>query len=107
FQRADATKSRSSFVLDHDRAGRGALHVRLSATCGPLPSASTTAKAAWQEAFAGGCVNVQLRSTNPRTELTASLRDEAARIVGFATRGDLQAKLIQRSDRRLHLDPLP
>jgi hypothetical protein len=109
----------SKFTLDHDRVGRPALVVRLTATCdttGAVPtppdwpgtqrfertetgrSRPTTS----YTVFPGGCATAQLRSASNDNAL---LVDQAASAIGFTTRDALQQALDQRSDRRLHLDP--
>lgn len=60
--------------------------------------------AAWYTVFPGGCVTAQLSWTSPAD---AGFATEARSIVDFTTRQALQQTLEQRSDGRLHLDPLP
>jgi hypothetical protein len=119
FGAANARSGWTRFTLDHDRAGRPALVVRLTATCetagatptpsqrpgtrsyqrtepgGVVPSTSYTV-------FPGGCVTSQLRATGDGEQ---TLADEAASAIGYTTRGALARALDQRSDGRLHLDP--
>jgi hypothetical protein len=111
---------RSVLTLDHDRAGAGAMVVRLSAGCDirgatQVPSDQPGARrfmlierlapqfsATRFEVFAGGCITTH--STAPagsRAELTA----EAPLILGFTPRQTLQQALEQRSNGQLHLDP--
>jgi len=109
----------SRFTLDHDRVGRPALVVRLTADCDttgatPAPSDQPGTQryertapghpgpATTYTVFPGGCVTVEFRSTS---NLDASLIDEATSAVGFTTRHALQEALEQRSNERLHLDP--
>jgi tRNA A-37 threonylcarbamoyl transferase component Bud32/membrane-associated phospholipid phosphatase len=111
---------RSVLTLDHDRAGEGALVVRLTADCDPggaveRPSPTqgvrhyqrTESRAAeftatWYDQFPGGCVTSRLRlAGDPNGEFAA----QAPEVVGFTTRSTLQEALRQRSDGRLHLDP--
>ena len=108
----------SRFTLDHDRVGRPALVVRLTADCDttgatPMPSEQPGTQryertppgrpgpATTYTVFPGGCVTAEFRSTNS----DASLFDEAASVVGFTSRHALQQALEQRSNGRLHLDP--
>jgi hypothetical protein len=112
---------RSVLTLDHDRAGDGALVVRLAAACdpsgaveGPSPTegvrhfqrieSGTGGRfgATWYDRFPGGCVTSRLRlTTDPNGEFAA----QAPQVLGFTTRATLRRALDQRSDGRLHLDP--
>jgi hypothetical protein len=111
---------RSVLTLNHDRAGAGALVVRLTAACapsgavgGPSPNAdvrhfqrieSGTGQftATWFDQFPGGCVISRLHlTTDPNGEFAA----QAPQVLGFTTRAALQEALSRRSDGRLHLDP--
>jgi tRNA A-37 threonylcarbamoyl transferase component Bud32/membrane-associated phospholipid phosphatase len=111
---------RSVLTLDHDRAGAGALVVRLTAACVPGgaaegPSANAGMRhyqriesrtgqftATWYDQFPGGCVTSQLHLTSdPNGEFAA----QAPQVLGFTTRAALQEALGQRSDGRLQLDP--
>jgi tRNA A-37 threonylcarbamoyl transferase component Bud32/membrane-associated phospholipid phosphatase len=111
---------RSVLTLDHDRAGAGALVVRLTAACVPSeaaegPSANAGVRhyqriesrtgqftATWYDQFPGGCVTSRLHlTTDPNGEFAA----QAPQVLGFTTRAALQEALSQRSDGRLQLDP--
>jgi tRNA A-37 threonylcarbamoyl transferase component Bud32 len=109
----------SRFTLDHDRLGKPALVVRLTAACDTTGATPTPSDAAGRRRyeraepghsgpattytmFPGGCVTVDLRSTS---DIDASLLDQAASAIGFTTRNHLQEALQQRSNGRLHLDP--
>jgi tRNA A-37 threonylcarbamoyl transferase component Bud32/membrane-associated phospholipid phosphatase len=110
---------RSVLTLDNDRAGIGAVEVRLTAACDPAgaskaPSAPagvhryqrierTTAaySATWYDKFASGCVTYRLRST---TDLQGDFANQAPLVLGFITRQALQQALETRSGGRLHLD---
>jgi tRNA A-37 threonylcarbamoyl transferase component Bud32/membrane-associated phospholipid phosphatase len=111
---------RSTITLNHDRAGEGALVVRLAAACdpggavqGPSPvegvrhfqqieSSSSEFVATWYDRFPGGCVTSRLHlETDPNGEFAA----QAPHVLGFTTRAALQQALGQRSDGRLELDP--
>ena len=109
----------SRFTLDHDRLGKPALVVRLTAHCDttgatPTPpdqpgtrryertATGDSAQTTWHTVFPGGCVTAQLRAGS-NTDPTVI--DEAAAAIGFTTRSALQQALEQRSNGRLHLDP--
>jgi tRNA A-37 threonylcarbamoyl transferase component Bud32 len=112
---------RSVLTLDHDRAGDGALVVRLTATCAPSgavegPSSNADVRhfqriessaggefaATWFDQFPGGCVTTRLHlTTDPNGEFAA----QAPHVLGFTTRAALGEALSQRSDGRLELDP--
>jgi hypothetical protein len=109
----------STFTLDHDRVGRPAVVVRLTAHCDitgatPTPSnqpgtrryartdAGHSRPTTWHTVFAGGCVTAQLRATNNGD---SALIDQAASAIGFSTRDALEHALDERSNGRLHLDP--
>jgi tRNA A-37 threonylcarbamoyl transferase component Bud32/membrane-associated phospholipid phosphatase len=112
---------RSVLTLDHDRAGDGALVVRLTATCAPSgavegPSSNADVRhfqriesrtggefaATWFDQFPGGCVTSRLHlTTDPNGEFAA----QAPHVLGFTTRAALGEALSQRSDGRLELDP--
>jgi tRNA A-37 threonylcarbamoyl transferase component Bud32 len=112
---------RSVLTLDHDRAGAGALVVRLTAACDPAgavegPSATVGVRhfqrtessaggeflATWYDRFPGGCVTSRLHlTTDPNGEFAA----QAPQVLGFTTRAALQEALSRRSHGRLQLDP--
>jgi membrane-associated phospholipid phosphatase/tRNA A-37 threonylcarbamoyl transferase component Bud32 len=112
---------RSLVTLNHDRAGKRALEVRLTAACDPAgavegpspiagvrhfqrtgPSAGGGFSATWYDQFPGGCVTSQLRlTTDPNGEFAA----QAPQVLGFTTRAALHEALSQRSGGRLQLDP--
>jgi tRNA A-37 threonylcarbamoyl transferase component Bud32 len=112
---------RSVLTLDHDRAGDGALVVRLTAACAPSgavegPSSNADVRhfqriesrtggefaATWYDQFPGGCVTTRLHlTTDPNGEFAA----QAPHVLGFTTRAALGEALSQRSDGRLELDP--
>jgi len=113
---------RSVLTLDNDRAGAGAMVVRLSAGCDirgatPVPSEQPGAQgftrierlapqfsATHLDVFAGGCITTHL--TAPAAH-RAELTSEAPLLLGFTTRQALQQALSQRSNGRLQLDPGP
>jgi hypothetical protein len=117
----DVNNGRSLITLNHDRAGKRALEVRLLAACdpsgaveGPSPTAGvrhfqrTEASAGgkftatWYDQFPGGCVTSRLHLTkDPNGEFAA----QAPQVLGFTTRDALRAALSQRSGGRLQLDP--
>jgi tRNA A-37 threonylcarbamoyl transferase component Bud32/membrane-associated phospholipid phosphatase len=111
---------RSVITLDHDRAGKRAVVVRLAAGCdttgtfempSPAPEVrryqrvdqSTSAfGATWYHRFPGGCMTYRLHSTR---DLEGSFAIELPGLLGFVTRDALREALRQRSDGRLRLDP--
>jgi hypothetical protein len=111
---------RSVVILDHDRAGKGAVVARLSAACdttGAVETPSPTPgvqrhqrveglagefSATWYDRFPGGCVTYRLHSTN---DLEGQFANEAPSLLGFTTRAALGQALDERSDGRLQLDP--
>jgi len=119
--RVTVNDGRSVLTLNHDRAGDGALVVRLTAACdpsgaveGPSPTdgvrhyqqtesrAGGEFTATWYDQFAGGCVTSRLHLTDdPNGEFAA----QAPQVLGFTTRAALSEALSQRSDGRLQLDP--
>jgi tRNA A-37 threonylcarbamoyl transferase component Bud32 len=118
--RVTVNDGRSVLTLDHDRAGAGALVVRLTAACDPTgvpegPSAfpgvrhyqgyeSHTGQftATWYDQFPGGCVTSRLHlTTDPNGEFAA----QAPQVLGFTPRTALQEALNRRSNGRLQLDP--
>ena len=111
---------RSVLSLNHDRAGTGALVLRLTAHCDPQGAIQITSdqpqvrsyqridrqtpgfEATRFDRFPGGCVTAQ--ATVPaanRAEITSQLTT----IVGYTSRQTLQQALDQRSGGRLRLDP--
>jgi tRNA A-37 threonylcarbamoyl transferase component Bud32 len=112
---------RSVLTFDSDRAGPGAMVVRLTAGCA-LGRGTEVASdhpgvrrymlieqqaprfvATRYDVFAGGCVTTRFSiPAETRAQLTA----EAATLLDFTTRQALQQALEQRSDGRLHLDPV-
>jgi tRNA A-37 threonylcarbamoyl transferase component Bud32/membrane-associated phospholipid phosphatase len=110
---------RSVLTLDHDRAGDGALVVRLTAACAPSgavggPSSNADVRhfqriesragqfaATWYDQFPGGCVTTRLHlTTDPNGEFAA----QAPHVLGFTTRAALGEALSRRSGGRLQLD---
>jgi tRNA A-37 threonylcarbamoyl transferase component Bud32 len=111
---------RTVITFDHDRAGPGAMLVRLTAVCTPSgavegPSATAGVRhyqgiesrpgeftATWYDQFPGGCVTSRLHlTTDPNGEFAA----QAPEVLGFMTRAALREALSQRSHGRLQLDP--
>jgi membrane-associated phospholipid phosphatase/tRNA A-37 threonylcarbamoyl transferase component Bud32 len=117
----DVNNGRSLIMLNHDRAGKRALEVRLLAACDPagaVEGSSPTAgvrhfqrieasaggefTATWYDLFPGGCVTSRLHLTeDPNGEFAA----QAPQVLGFTARTALHEALSQRSDGRLQLDP--
>jgi hypothetical protein len=111
---------RSVFTLDHDRAGKRAVVVRLAGGCdtasavetpSPAPEvrryqrigqATSVFEVTWYDRFPGGCLTYRLRSTK---DLEGSFAVELPVLLGFVTRDTLREALSQRSDGRLRLDP--
>ncbi len=111
---------RSVITLDHDRAGKRAVIVRLTASCDPTGAAEVAAEelgtrrsvrveprageisATWYDQFPGGCVTYRLHSTR---DVEGWFAAELPTLLGFATRDELRQALRQRSDGRLRLDP--
>jgi hypothetical protein len=111
---------RSVITLDHDRAGKGAVVVRLATACDPAgavevpsqePGVRRAARverlaaefsATWYDRFPGGCVTYRLHSTS---DLEGQLANETPSLLGFTTRAALRQALDERSDGRLQLDP--
>jgi hypothetical protein len=111
---------RSVVILDHDRAGKGAVVARLAAACdttgaveAPPPAPGVQRhqlverlagefSATWYDRFPGGCVTYRLHSTS---DLEGRFANEAPSLLGFITRAELRQALGDRSDGRLQLDP--
>jgi tRNA A-37 threonylcarbamoyl transferase component Bud32 len=111
---------RSVVILNHDRAGKRAVVVRLAAGCDtagtvetPSPTplvhryqridpATDAFGATWYDRFPGGCVTYRLHSTS---DIEGSFAIELPGLVGFASRDALREALRERSDGRLRLDP--
>jgi tRNA A-37 threonylcarbamoyl transferase component Bud32/membrane-associated phospholipid phosphatase len=118
---ANARNGWSQFTLDHDRAGNSAMVARLTAACEPaqateLPSSRPGVRhyqraerlpgsftATWYDRFPGGCVTSRLHSTS---DLQGRFAAEAPLVLGFTPRQALQQALAERSNGRLHLDPV-
>jgi hypothetical protein len=108
---------RSVITLDHDRAGKAALVVRLTAACdrdltgarkvsSEQPEASRYVladRAGRAYKFPGGCVTQRFRAAAPSA---ARMNETAASDFGFITREQLRQALKQRSHGRLQLDPV-
>jgi tRNA A-37 threonylcarbamoyl transferase component Bud32/membrane-associated phospholipid phosphatase len=106
---------RSVITLDHDRGGRAALVVRLTAAACDLAGARKVTSeqpgaSRWYRArdatrfyvFPGGCVTQRFRAAAPSAP---RMSDTASSEVGFITREGLRQALSQRSHGRLQLDP--
>src|SRR6266567_1598867 len=112
---------RSVLTFDSDRAGTGAMVVRLTAGCAAgrgtevapdhlglrrymlIEQEAPRFVATRYDVFVGGCVTTRFSiPAETRAQLTA----EAATLLDFTTRQALQRTLEQRSDGRLHLDPV-
>src|SRR5215216_2999134 len=111
---------RSVITLDHDRAGSGAMVVRLTASCDLAGATEVTSEQAGARrylrmdrnstefsatrayTFPGGCVTQRFRAAGPSA---FRLSDTASTEFGFITREELRQALSQRSGGRLELDP--
>jgi tRNA A-37 threonylcarbamoyl transferase component Bud32 len=113
---------RSVVTLDHDRAGTGAVVLRLTASCvtgDAVEAPSQVAQgqrfespdqmgggydATWYERFAGGCVTYRLHS---QQDPVGRFATEARVLLSFTSRQHLAGELDRRSNGRLQLDPGP
>jgi hypothetical protein len=111
---------RSVITLDHDRGGRAAMVVRLTAGCDLAGATEVTSEqsgarrylrvdgnstefsATRAYTFPGGCVTHRFRAAGPSA---LRLSDTASSEFGFITRDELRQALERRSDGRLQLDP--
>jgi membrane-associated phospholipid phosphatase/tRNA A-37 threonylcarbamoyl transferase component Bud32 len=106
---------RSVITLDHDRGGKAAMVITLTAAACDLAGAtevtSEQAEASrWYRArdntrgykFPGGCVTQRFSAAAPSA---LRMRDTAATELGFVTREQLGQALSRRSGGRLQLDP--
>jgi tRNA A-37 threonylcarbamoyl transferase component Bud32 len=111
---------RSVITLDHDRAGKGAVVVRLAGGCNttgtietpsPAPGVRRSERvdqstsvfgATWYDQFPGGCLTYRLRSSS---DVEGSFAAELPVLLGFTSRDTLRQALSQRSGGRLRLDP--
>jgi tRNA A-37 threonylcarbamoyl transferase component Bud32 len=111
---------RSLITVDHDRAGRAAVVVQLTASCDLAGAAEVTSEqpgarrylridrnapefsATRVYVFPGGCITE--RFTAPAAS-GQQLTGETSSAIGFTTREELRQALSQRSDGRLELDP--
>jgi tRNA A-37 threonylcarbamoyl transferase component Bud32 len=114
---------RSTFTVDHDRAGPKAISLRFAESCdvagaseaaNDVPGArrlerepveGTEMVLTWYEVFPGGCATVQLRSRTTDPEVQDDLRTQAGRVIGFVPRAELARALDERTNGRLRLDP--
>jgi len=110
---------RSVITLNHDRAGRAAVVVKLTASCDLAGATEVTSEqpgarrylrtdqdaagfsATRSYAFPGGCITT--RSTAPAEQ--QHLASQTSSAIGFTTRQELRQALEERSDGRLQLDP--
>jgi membrane-associated phospholipid phosphatase/tRNA A-37 threonylcarbamoyl transferase component Bud32 len=119
---ADVHRGGATITLDHDRAGPGALRIVFAGSCDTSSAIETVSDglgighyedrhvagpgvaSRWYEAFAGGCVTVDLVSRSDRAEVTAEVRRDAGDVLGFTSRGALRGALARRSSGELRLD---
>jgi tRNA A-37 threonylcarbamoyl transferase component Bud32 len=119
--RVAVNSGRSVITLNHDRAGKGAVVLRLSATCDPGRATETGSpargvvryerldqltrgvfEATWFDRFQGGCVTYRLHSTD---DVEGRFAAEAPALIGFVDRQALRQELERRSAGRLQFDP--
>jgi tRNA A-37 threonylcarbamoyl transferase component Bud32 len=111
---------RSLITMDHDRAGRAAIVVQLTASCDLAGAVEVTSEqsgarrylridrnapefsATRAYVFPGGCITE--RFTAPAAS-GQQLTSETSSAIGFVSREELRQALSQRSDGRLQLDP--
>jgi tRNA A-37 threonylcarbamoyl transferase component Bud32/membrane-associated phospholipid phosphatase len=111
---------RSVITLDHDRAGKQALMVQLTAACDLTGATEVTSEQAGARrylrvdrnapgfsatrayTFPGGCVTHRFSAAAPSA---LRLSDTASSEFGFVAREELRQALEERSDGRLELDP--
>jgi len=106
---------RSVITLDHDRGGRAALVIRLTASCDLAGAKQVTSErlgaTRWYRArdniriykfSGGGCVTQRFSAAGPSA---LGMRETASTELGFITREQLRQALRQRSGGRLQLDP--
>jgi tRNA A-37 threonylcarbamoyl transferase component Bud32 len=123
FGQAYANSGRSSFTVDHDRAGNASLEVTLTRQCNTRDATevaddvsgarrfSTSAPdgapldETWYDVFPGGCTTIRLRSSSPVPQVNTEVTRQAPAIVGYITRHTLASALAKRTDGRLDLDP--
>ena len=120
FGGANVRNGWSKYTLNDVVSSQG-LIVRLSATCDTVgaierPSGQPGARryersepgragpaTVWYTVFDGGCITAQFRSASG---VDAALANEATSAIGFTTRVELEHALDERSNGRLHLDPV-
>jgi hypothetical protein len=111
---------RSVITLHHDRAGREAVVVELTASCDLTGATEVTSEqpgarrylridrttpgfsANRAYAFPGGCITARISAPAASGQ---QLTTETSSAIGFTTRQELRQALSQRSDGRLELDP--
>jgi membrane-associated phospholipid phosphatase/tRNA A-37 threonylcarbamoyl transferase component Bud32 len=110
---------RSVITLDHDRAGKRAVVVRLTSSCDLAGATEVTSEqsgtrrylridrttpgflATRTYAFPGGCISARISAPAASGQ---QLTTETSSVIGFTTRQALRQALSQRSDGRLKLD---
>jgi len=111
---------RSVITLHHDRAGKRAVVVRLTAACDLAGAAEVTSEqpgtrrylridqntagfsATRAYVFPGGCITARISAPAGSGQ---QLTTETSSAIGFTTRQELRQALTRRSDGRLQLDP--
>jgi tRNA A-37 threonylcarbamoyl transferase component Bud32/membrane-associated phospholipid phosphatase len=106
--------ARSVITLDHDRGGKTAQVIRLTASCdltgARKVSSEVPVATRWYRArdntrgykFPGGCVTQRFSGAGPSA---LRMSDTASTELGFVTREQLRQALSRRSGGRLQLDP--
>jgi len=111
---------RSVIVVDHDRAGKRAVVIRLTSSCDLAGAVEVTSEQSGARrylridrnapgfsatrfyVFQGGCIAERFAATAASGQ---QLITETSSAIGFTTREELRQALRQRSDGRLRLDP--
>jgi hypothetical protein len=111
---------RSVLAVDHDRAGKRAVVVRLTSSCDLAGATEVTSEqpgarrylridhdapgfsATRAYAFPGGCITERISAPAASGR---QLTTETSSAIGFISREELRQALSQRSDGRLQLDP--
>ena len=120
-----ANSGRASIVLNHDRAGPGALEVTLTPRCDvagttevvrQLPSGrryvgareiGSVHELVDHDVFTGGCITTRLTSRSSVPAVWSEVSSQASTLVGYVSRHTLAQALTSRSSGRLYLDPRP
>jgi hypothetical protein len=119
-----ANSGRSGFTVNHDRAGHATIEVTLTKRCDTRgatelagavvgarrfarpPVAGASLDDTWYDVFPGGCTTTRLRSQRTEPEVNGEVGRQGSTVVGYVTRASLAEALADRTDGRLHLDPI-